>query len=188
VVTTRVCVPLNVGLDADLPRGPAQAGPDGKSTQSVGRCRCKPACRDPVGRRGDGVRLDSGIALQDSASVPLEYERAVAAGVGIEQKRSRRRAGLEGQRRPAARAVADPRCSCDPAGRAAYALGAAGVQTAHARRAAGAIGPVARRVVGAEVRRKVHAIPLRAAARRRDGEAGAGALRVTGLEHVAGTT
>ena len=28
----------------------------------------------------------TGIALQDSATVPLEYERAIAAGVGIEQK------------------------------------------------------------------------------------------------------
>ena len=28
----------------------------------------------------------TGIALQDSASVPLEYERALAAGVGIEKK------------------------------------------------------------------------------------------------------
>jgi len=28
----------------------------------------------------------TGIALQNSATVPLEYERAVAAGVGIEKK------------------------------------------------------------------------------------------------------
>ena len=28
----------------------------------------------------------TGIALQDSATIPLEYERAVAAGVGIEKK------------------------------------------------------------------------------------------------------
>ena len=28
----------------------------------------------------------TGIALQDSATVPLEYERAMAAGVGIEKK------------------------------------------------------------------------------------------------------
>jgi alanine dehydrogenase len=28
----------------------------------------------------------TGIALQDSATVPLEYERAVAAGVGVEKK------------------------------------------------------------------------------------------------------
>jgi alanine dehydrogenase len=27
----------------------------------------------------------TGIAFQDSATVPLEYERAVAAGVGIEK-------------------------------------------------------------------------------------------------------
>ena len=28
----------------------------------------------------------TGIALQDSATVPVEYERAVAAGVGVEKK------------------------------------------------------------------------------------------------------
>ena len=28
----------------------------------------------------------TGIALQDSATIPLEYERALAAGVGIEKK------------------------------------------------------------------------------------------------------
>ena len=41
------------------------------------------------GRRSDEeiTLFDStGIALQDSATVPLEYERAVAAGVGIEKK------------------------------------------------------------------------------------------------------
>ena len=41
------------------------------------------------GRRSDDeiTLFDStGIALQDSATVPLEYERAVAAGVGIEKK------------------------------------------------------------------------------------------------------
>jgi alanine dehydrogenase len=41
------------------------------------------------GRRSeDEVTLfdSTGIALQDSATVPLEYERAVAAGVGIEKK------------------------------------------------------------------------------------------------------
>jgi alanine dehydrogenase len=41
------------------------------------------------GRTSDGeitVFDSTGIALQDSATVPLEYERAVAAGVGIEKK------------------------------------------------------------------------------------------------------
>ena len=41
------------------------------------------------GRRSDDeiTLFDSaGIALQDSATVPLEYERAVAAGVGVEKK------------------------------------------------------------------------------------------------------
>ncbi len=46
-----------------------------------------------VGRKEGRVTDDditvfdsTGIALQDSATVPLEYERAVAAGVGIEKK------------------------------------------------------------------------------------------------------
>jgi alanine dehydrogenase len=41
------------------------------------------------GRRSDDevTLFDStGIALQDSATVPLEYERALAAGVGVEKK------------------------------------------------------------------------------------------------------
>ena len=41
------------------------------------------------GRRSDNeiTLFDStGIALQDSATVPLEYERALAAGVGVEKK------------------------------------------------------------------------------------------------------
>jgi alanine dehydrogenase len=41
------------------------------------------------GRTADGdvtVFDSTGIALQDSATVPLEYERALAAGVGIEKK------------------------------------------------------------------------------------------------------
>jgi alanine dehydrogenase len=41
------------------------------------------------GRRSDDeiTLFDStGIALQDSATVPLEYERAIAAGVGVEKK------------------------------------------------------------------------------------------------------
>jgi alanine dehydrogenase len=28
----------------------------------------------------------TGIALQDAATIPLEYERALAAGVGVEKK------------------------------------------------------------------------------------------------------
>jgi alanine dehydrogenase len=42
-----------------------------------------------IGRRArdDVTVFDStGIALQDSATVPLEYERALAAGVGVEKK------------------------------------------------------------------------------------------------------
>ena len=40
------------------------------------------------GRSDDEVTVfdSTGIALQDSATVPLEYERAVAAGVGVEKK------------------------------------------------------------------------------------------------------
>ena len=41
------------------------------------------------GRSSDGdvtVFDSTGIALQDSATVPLEYERAVASGVGVEKK------------------------------------------------------------------------------------------------------
>ena len=36
---------------------------------------------------GEITLFDStGVALQDSATVPLEYERAVAASVGVEKK------------------------------------------------------------------------------------------------------
>jgi alanine dehydrogenase len=41
------------------------------------------------GRRSDDeiTLFDStGVALQDSATVPLEYERSLAAGVGVEKK------------------------------------------------------------------------------------------------------
>ena len=39
-------------------------------------------------RTADEITLfdSTGIALQDSATVPLEYERALAAGVGVEKK------------------------------------------------------------------------------------------------------
>jgi len=49
----------------------------------------KVICGELEGRRDDEeltVFDSTGIALQDSATVPLEYERAVAAGVGIEKK------------------------------------------------------------------------------------------------------
>ncbi len=49
----------------------------------------KVICGELEGRqRDDQVTVfdSTGIALQDSATVPLEYERAVAAGVGIEKK------------------------------------------------------------------------------------------------------
>jgi alanine dehydrogenase len=44
--------------------------------------------KKPGRRSDDEVTLfdSTGIALQDSATVPLEYERALAAGVGIEKK------------------------------------------------------------------------------------------------------
>ena len=46
-------------------------------------------CDRLEGRRDDTeiTLFDStGIAIQDSATVPLEYQRAVEAGVGIEKK------------------------------------------------------------------------------------------------------
>ena len=49
----------------------------------------KVICGESHGRRSDDeitVFDSTGIALQDSATVPLEYERAVAAGVGVEKK------------------------------------------------------------------------------------------------------
>ncbi len=49
----------------------------------------KVICGELEGRRSDDeitVFDSTGIALQDSATVPLEYERALAAGVGIEKK------------------------------------------------------------------------------------------------------
>ena len=49
----------------------------------------KVICGESQGRRSDSeitVFDSTGIALQDSATVPLEYERAVAAGVGVEKK------------------------------------------------------------------------------------------------------
>jgi ornithine cyclodeaminase/alanine dehydrogenase-like protein (mu-crystallin family) len=44
--------------------------------------------RKPGRTSDDEITLfdSTGIALQDSATVPLEYERAKAAGVGIEKK------------------------------------------------------------------------------------------------------
>jgi alanine dehydrogenase len=49
----------------------------------------KVVCGELEGRQSDDqvtVFDSTGIALQDSATVPLEYERAVAAGVGVEKK------------------------------------------------------------------------------------------------------
>ena len=49
----------------------------------------KVICGELEGRQSvDQVTVfdSTGIALQDSATVPLEYERAVAAGVGVEKK------------------------------------------------------------------------------------------------------
>ena len=49
----------------------------------------KVICGELEGRQSDDqvtVFDSTGIALQDSATVPLEYERALAAGVGIEKK------------------------------------------------------------------------------------------------------
>ena len=49
----------------------------------------KVICGELEGRQSNDeitVFDSTGIALQDSATVPLEYERAVAAGVGVEKK------------------------------------------------------------------------------------------------------
>jgi alanine dehydrogenase len=49
----------------------------------------KVICGDLEGRQSEAqitVFDSTGIALQDSATVPLEYERALASGVGIEKK------------------------------------------------------------------------------------------------------
>jgi alanine dehydrogenase len=49
----------------------------------------KVICGELEGRQSEDqitVFDSTGIALQDSATVPLEYERAVAAGVGVEKK------------------------------------------------------------------------------------------------------
>ena len=49
----------------------------------------KVICGELEGRQSDDqitVFDSTGIALQDSATVPLEVERALASGVGIEKK------------------------------------------------------------------------------------------------------
>ena len=51
----------------------------------IGKVVCRRA-RGPAVDDQVTVFDSTGIALQDSATVPLEYERAVAAGVGIEKK------------------------------------------------------------------------------------------------------
>jgi alanine dehydrogenase len=77
----RQCVPdgeINVAIREGLISGEDVAGEIGKviAAQLEGR------------QSDDQVTVfdSTGIALQDSATVPLEYERAVAAGVGIEKK------------------------------------------------------------------------------------------------------
>ena len=77
----RQCVPdgeINVALREGLIAESEVAG-------EIGRV----ICGELAGRQTDEqitVFDSTGIALQDSATVPLEYERAVAAGVGIEKK------------------------------------------------------------------------------------------------------
>jgi alanine dehydrogenase len=77
----RQCVPdgeINVAIREGLFAEDDVAGEIGKVI-----------CGELDGRRSDDeitVFDSTGIALQDSATVPLEYERAVAAGVGIEKK------------------------------------------------------------------------------------------------------
>ena len=77
----RQCVPdgeINVAIREGLIAKGDVAGEIGKVI-----------CGELEGRQSDEqitVFDSTGIALQDSATVPLEYERAVAAGVGIEKK------------------------------------------------------------------------------------------------------
>ena len=77
----RQCVPdgeINVALREGLIAEGDVAGEIGKVI-----------CGELEGRQSDEqitVFDSTGIALQDSATVPLEYERAIAAGVGIEKK------------------------------------------------------------------------------------------------------
>ena len=77
----RQCIPdgeLNVALREGLIGEDHVAGEIGKVI-----------CGKLEGRETDDqitVFDSTGIALQDSATVPLEYERALAAGVGIEKK------------------------------------------------------------------------------------------------------
>ena len=77
----RQCVPdgeINVALREGLIAESDVAGEIGKVI-----------CGELEGRQSAEqitVFDSTGIALQDSATVPLEYERAVAAGVGIEKK------------------------------------------------------------------------------------------------------
>jgi len=77
----RQCVPdgeINVALREGLISEGDVAGEIGKVI-----------CGELEGRQSaDQITVfdSTGIALQDSATVPLEYERAVAAGVGIEKK------------------------------------------------------------------------------------------------------
>jgi alanine dehydrogenase len=77
----RQCIPdgeINVALREGLIAESDVAGEIGKVI-----------CGELEGRQAEDqitVFDSTGIALQDSATVPLEYERAVAAGVGIEKK------------------------------------------------------------------------------------------------------
>jgi ornithine cyclodeaminase/alanine dehydrogenase-like protein (mu-crystallin family) len=77
----RQCVPdgeINVPLREGLITESDVAGEIGKVI-----------CGELPGRESDDqvtVFDSTGIALQDSATVPLEYERALAAGVGVEKK------------------------------------------------------------------------------------------------------
>ncbi len=69
---------INVALREGLLREEDIAGEIGKVI-----------CGELPGRQSDDqitVFDSTGIALQDSATVPLEYERALAAGVGVEKK------------------------------------------------------------------------------------------------------
>ena len=70
-----IAVPLKAGLITEAEHVAGEIG--------------KVICGELAGRQSETqitIFDSTGIALQDSATVPLEYERAVAAGVGVEKK------------------------------------------------------------------------------------------------------
>jgi alanine dehydrogenase len=65
---------------------PLSEGIISRTTSPARSARSSPANSRPHLESDITVFDSTGFALQDSATVPLEYERALAAGVGIEKK------------------------------------------------------------------------------------------------------